>query len=188
MENCDFCLDVHCATISEPFNHHCHPHLFFLPSKPGSTRMCSICKAYKKIHLECGECDFVLCFGCAIIPMKFMYKHDEHPLIFLYEQDESGQHWCNICEQKLNPKEGLYMCNECDTNLHINCLFGEQIYLIPGKALIFGLKGDIILNNRLTRYICKQCNQRCENRVVYQMSDKTIYCSLLCLLHCVGNR
>lgn len=133
--NCDFNLDVHCASISEPLEHHFHIDLLFLPSKYKSSAIGSICHRYTIYHLECGECDFSLCFGCATLPKKFMYKHDDHPLILFFGQDASGQYWCDVCEKKMNPEHGAYMCNDCGVTLHIECLLGEDMYMLPGKTV-----------------------------------------------------
>ncbi|KAG7648462.1 Zinc finger PHD-type [Arabidopsis thaliana x Arabidopsis arenosa] len=183
MTNCNFRLDVICASTSEPLNHHFHPHLLFLPSDFGSTRICSICKVRSQTRFDCGKCDFVLCFYCATIPMKFRYKHDEHLLTFSYEQDASSEHWCDVCERKIYLKNGIYMCSECDITLHIQCLLGKEMYMLPGKEMIIygGEEKDILRSNRLTRYICKKCNKRCQNGIVYKNSDETICCSMECL-------
>ncbi|WZZ06226.1 hypothetical protein YC2023_092147 [Brassica napus] len=172
MANCLFTLDVNCAAVSVPLNHQCHPHLLFLPSQPGSERICSICKKTEKIRLECGECDFVFCFRCAILPMKFKYQHDEHPLIFSYEEDSNGQHWCDVCEKEILPKNGIYTCNDCDIQLHIECLHGNNMYLLPCKSVILNEgKYDILCNDLPTRYTCKRCQKRCEDKTVYKRSD-----------------
>ncbi|CAG7903893.1 unnamed protein product [Brassica rapa] len=182
MANCLFTLDVNCAAVSVPLNHQCHPHLLFLPSQPGSERICSICKKTEKIRLECGECDFVFCFRCAILPMKFKYQHDEHPLIFSYEEDSNGQHWCDVCEKEILPKNGIYTCNDCDIQLHIECLHGNNMYLLPCKSVILNEgKYDILCNDLPTRYTCKRCHKRCEDKTVYKRSDDVIYCSMYCI-------
>nr|VDD63575.1 unnamed protein product [Brassica oleracea] len=181
MANCLFTLDVNCAAVSVPLNHQCHPHLLFLPSQPGSERICSICKKTEKIRLECGECDFVFCFRCAILPMKFKYEHDEHPLIFSYEKDSNGQHWCDVCEKEILPKNGIYTCNDCDIQLHFECLHGTNMYLLPCKSVILNEgKYDILCNDLPTRYTCKRCHKRCEDKTVYKRSD-VIYCSMYCI-------
>ncbi|KAF2594725.1 hypothetical protein F2Q70_00044945, partial [Brassica cretica] len=181
--NCLFTLDVNCAAVSVPLNHQCHPHLLFLPSQPGSERICSICKKTEKIRLECGECDFVFCFHCAILPMKFKYKHDEHPLIFSYEKDSNGQHWCDVCEKEILPKNGIYTCNDCDIQLHFECLHGTNMYLLPCKSVILNEgKYDILCNDLPTRYTCKRCQKRCEDKTVYKRSDDVIYCSMYCIV------
>lgn len=162
------------VVISAPLNHHCHPdHLLFLPSKPGSTKGCSICPRKEIYHLDCDECDFVICFYCATLPLKLRYKHDEHPLILsLAEQDASSQHWCDICEEKISSKARIYKCNSCDITLHIECLLGKDVYMLPGKEIIYGVEINLLPNYRLTRFICYYCNKRCQEKIVYKISEK----------------
>ncbi|KAF2607567.1 hypothetical protein F2Q68_00045920 [Brassica cretica] len=165
-------------------NKHCQACAFRIyEAQPGSERICSICKKTEKIRLECGECDFVFCFHCAILPMKFKYKHDEHPLIFSYEKDSNGQHWCDVCEKEILPKNGIYTCNDCDIQLHFECLHGTNMYLLPCKSVILNEgKYDILCNDLPTRYTCKRCQKRCEDKTVYKRSDDVIYCSMYCIV------
>ncbi|CAF1931698.1 unnamed protein product [Brassica oleracea] len=111
---CKFILDVCCAYVSEPFEYQCHPHSLFLTSRLSQT--CSICQKYSSVScLNCGECDFALCFSCATLPNKLRYKHDEHFLILSYNKDASGHFWCEICEKEENIKsKGIYMCSDCN--------------------------------------------------------------------------
>ncbi|CAA7051493.1 unnamed protein product [Microthlaspi erraticum] len=79
---CYFKLHVQCGIVSEPLVHESHIHPLFLTSKPGEYRKCCVCKILSSTHtretFNCIECDFALCFGCATLPQKVMYKHDKH--------------------------------------------------------------------------------------------------------------
>ncbi|CAF1707136.1 hypothetical protein Bca4012_005485 [Brassica carinata] len=91
-------LDVRCAAISEPFDHQLHPHPLFLSNELGIYRPCSMCeKSSFRTLINCIECDFSLCFYCATLPYKVRYEHDEHLLIFSYEENAS----LNCCELKM---------------------------------------------------------------------------------------
>ncbi|XP_010466348.1 PREDICTED: uncharacterized protein LOC104746538 [Camelina sativa] len=184
-ERCDFILDVRCASLSETCDRRCHPHPLFLTSDPQTSQSCSICNKLRRHRLNCGECGFVMCFKCATLPNKLRYKHDEHFLIFSYDKKVKGQYLCDACEKEADPNKGIYMCKNCNVILHIKCLLGDKVmYMMPGKRIIFRqLKIDILLNNRLTRDICSQCNKRCKNKVVYKIFDREILCSFCCVLN-----
>ena len=95
-------LDVRCAAISEPFDHQLHPHPLFLSNELGIYRPCSMCKKSSfRTLINCIECDFSLCFYCATLPYKVRYEHDEHLLIFSYEENAS-LNCCEVCEETLD--------------------------------------------------------------------------------------
>lgn len=85
-EGCSFTLNVQCATVSEPLVTESHKHPLFLTSEPGERRMCSLCnfsdlsKTNETFNCIESECNFALCFNCAIIPQEVRYKHDKHTL------------------------------------------------------------------------------------------------------------
>lgn len=41
--------------------------------------------------LYCLQSDFYLCFECATLPDKVIYKHDEHPLILCCGEQEEEE-------------------------------------------------------------------------------------------------
>lgn len=92
-EECRFKVHVQCATVSEPLIHESQMHALFLTSEPGERRTCSVCKEAKNVScsentFNCIECDFVLCFRCAVLPQNVRYKHDEHTSRFLTEKKQ----------------------------------------------------------------------------------------------------
>ncbi|KAL1222429.1 Protein VACUOLELESS GAMETOPHYTES [Cardamine amara subsp. amara] len=193
-EGCDFKLNVQCATISEPLVHESHIHPLFLTSKPEEElRLCSVCNKTQKRKtnetFNCLECDFALCFGCATLPQKARYKHDKHVLPLSYGKEASTMtYWCEVCEGKINPKKGLYMCDEyCCVTLHIECLLGRDFYMKPGSHINTALgKANVLLNNHhMSRPICLFCEKRCPDKTVLQLDLSifagSFFCSLLCV-------
>ncbi|VYS48254.1 unnamed protein product [Arabidopsis thaliana] len=161
-EGCSFKLHVQCATISEPLVHGSHIHPLFLTSKPGEQRSCSVCKdsrlEFTNETFNCIECEFALCFGCATLPQKVRYKHDKHILTLSYGKETSTMtYWCEVCEEKVNPKDRFYMCDDyCCVTLHIRCLIGKDLYMKPG-ALCFSNDGKelrVLPNNHMSRPFC----------------------------------
>ncbi|XP_006297238.2 uncharacterized protein LOC17892041 [Capsella rubella] len=186
--DCDYMLDMCCASIDEPFDHPHHPHPLYLTFDPETLQYCWICQKMGVMRLNCGEsysCGFVLCFGCATLPTKLRYKHDQHFLIFGYDKDASGKYVCDVCEQEADPKSGIYTCSDCNATLHIQCLLGlrEDMYMMPRREeFIFReFNVTVLPNNHLSRNICKCCHNRCSNKVVYKISDTVKVCSLFCI-------
>lgn len=179
---CNFRLHIQCATITEPFIHESHMDPLFLTSAPGEQRLCRICKNYKETF-NCIECDFALCFICAILPHKVKYKHDEHLLSLSYGEDTSARYWCEVCESKINPEERFYSCDKCCVTLHIECLLGKDLYIKPGSYVCHkGKKIDVLLNNRMSRPSCMRCANRCQDKLVYKYVRSLSFCSLHCFV------
>ncbi|KAH0849512.1 LOW QUALITY PROTEIN: hypothetical protein HID58_096373 [Brassica napus] len=180
-EDCEYMLDVRCASIAEPLDHRCHQHPLFLIFEPRSKQIYSVCHKSRGHRLNCGECGFVACFGCATLPNKLRYKHDEHVLLFSYEEEVNGQYFCEVCEKEANPKNRVYMCHDCNVTLHIKCLLGKDVNIMHGVVIEYPeVDVSILLNDRLIRNICKSCDKLCEHKIVYEVSDFEI-CSLKCL-------
>ncbi|XP_010490807.1 PREDICTED: uncharacterized protein LOC104768502 [Camelina sativa] len=187
IHDCDgFVLDVRCASISEPYNHHPHRHPLFFNSSRGG---CSICQGSLTISLTCDECRLFLCLGCATFPYKVRYKNHEHLLTFSYKELNFGdEYWfgntdgvysCDLCEEAIVPSR-FYRCEECEVALHIECLLGKDLYMNPGSrfTLCNGKEFNIVENNALTRPICTGCGKRCKYRMMFIVSPSgDIYCS-----------
>ncbi|EOA22397.1 hypothetical protein CARUB_v10003032mg [Capsella rubella] len=173
-------LDTLCASICEPFNHHSHPHPLFITCGEDESKICSICQSAERQPLNCVKCDFVLCFHCATLPHKARYAHDEHLLIFSYEEDGNYEFYmCEICEEDVNPKNGLYACSECEVRLHIECLLGKDPYITPGSYL--GGITNVLPNTCSTRPICKTCKRRCLYKIKIKSSTRGgPFCSVDC--------
>ncbi|CAN8232900.1 unnamed protein product [Cochlearia groenlandica] len=192
---CDFLVHVQCATVSEPLVHESHTRPLFLTSKLNERRTCSICKApnppafYPRLHstnetFNCIECDFALCFGCATLPHKLRYKHDKHMLALSYGNEKSTMaSWCEICEEKIDPKERFYACDEyCRVTLHVTCMMGDDLYMKMGSSWYFMQhKVDVLHNNQqMFRPVCYVCKRRCPHKVAFRMSGY-IFCSTNCI-------
>ncbi|XP_019089941.1 PREDICTED: uncharacterized protein LOC104734155 [Camelina sativa] len=179
-------LDTLCASISEPFHHHSHPHLLFVTSTQYDGEICSICQSWKPQPLNCVKCDFVLCFRCATLPHTARYQHDEHLLYFSYEEDAKDElYGCEICEEDIDPRKGLYSCNECGVTLHIDCLLGRDPYMKAGQTRTVNWDKTtvhVLPNTYSTRPICKTCRRRCPYKIKIVVSSQVDhpFCSFDC--------
>jgi hypothetical protein len=119
---CNFTLDVPCSLLSDMLTHVGHEHTLILSSTTNAEE-CSACNSKRKIF-RCTECEFTLDFGCATLPQTVGYKQHEHPFTLRYTaEDDSGEYYCDICEEERDPKLWFYYCEECSYPAHPKCIF-----------------------------------------------------------------
>jgi hypothetical protein len=104
-----------------------HEHPLILSSTTNAEE-CSACNSKRKIF-RCTKCEFTLDFGCATLPHTVGYKQHEHPFTLRYTaEDDSGEYYCDICEEERDPKLWFYYCEECSYPAHPKCIFGEYYW------------------------------------------------------------
>ncbi|KAL4613932.1 hypothetical protein ACB092_07G018300 [Castanea dentata] len=126
---CDECyyivVDFHCSLISNTLTHACHKHLLYL-SITNYAQKCSICGSEKYQVFRCTTCEFVLDFKCATVPQIAWYNQHEHPFTLRYTpEDDSGEYYCDICEEERDPKQWFYYCEDCSYPAHSKCILGK---------------------------------------------------------------
>ncbi|KAL1200757.1 Protein VACUOLELESS GAMETOPHYTES [Cardamine amara subsp. amara] len=183
IRECDFKLDVLCASISEPFDYKGHDHPLFLGLDPEEKAICHVCKTKFHKPLNCIKCDFIVCMKCATLPNKVKYKHDKHFLTILFGEEVCENDWCEVCERHLGDTDTkvFYWCKECCTTFHIECLFGKDPYMKPGKIIrVWGLNDVQILGKcKISRPICDHCKNRCQGKMFKR--DNYRACSWNCM-------
>ncbi|KAJ0229200.1 hypothetical protein HA466_0316520 [Hirschfeldia incana] len=133
-KNCEFQLDVRCASLPDPSIHDCHPHPLFFNFTEGRCMGFESVECDHSEYLECIKCDdSFLCLHCATLPCVAHYKHDKHPLTLSYGEEETSdlKYWCEICEGKLDATKWFYTCDSCSVTIHVKCLLGKE----PGMPL-----------------------------------------------------
>ena len=131
-ETCNFDLNVQCSLILEILSHKGHEH----PLRLSSTRHCQNCSGcdfkssllFKQNSqvLRCITCEFALDFKCATLPLTTRYKQHEHPFTLSYVvEDDSGNYYCDICEEERDPKNWFYYCADCSYFAHPECIIGN---------------------------------------------------------------
>ena len=127
--NCQICgynYDVQCIVLSDTLTHACHEHCLYL-SMTNSLQKCSNCSSEMYRVFRCATCDFVLDFKCATLPLITWYNQHEHPFNLRYTpEDDSGEYYCDICEEERDPKQWFYYCAECGFSTHRDCILGEN--------------------------------------------------------------
>ncbi|KAG7658124.1 Zinc finger PHD-type [Arabidopsis suecica] len=181
-KDCTFDLDVRCASVCEPFNFQGHKHPLFLALAPGEKPICHVCRSECLTPLNCIECDFIMCIKCATLPYQAKYKHDRHSLTILWGEEVCEKDWCEVCERNLGDTNTkvFYWCNECCTTLHVECLFGEILYLKLGRCFLDGDEKEFYILGKVTtsRPFCDSCKMRCQGKIFAK--DNSITCSLRC--------
>ncbi|EOA36138.1 hypothetical protein CARUB_v10012582mg [Capsella rubella] len=179
---CDFKLDVRCASISEPFHYEGHEHPLFLALGPEIKPICHVCKTECLKPLNCIKCDFIVCFKCATLPYKARYKHDTHYLTISCGSEVREEEWCEVCERSLKDTctNVFYWCNECFTTCHIECLIGGDPYIKPGQYFNkWVYKAKVLRKCNTTRPFCNSCKKRCLGKI-YDLGYR-IACSYECI-------
>ncbi|CAA0407203.1 unnamed protein product [Arabidopsis thaliana] len=190
-----FEIDVGCASICEPFEHKIHPHpLFIYPLQINSSKskneektlnVCGVCgeKCYQCI-INCDDCQFVMCFKCATIPVVVHYKHDEHPLILCCGENSGGLYWCEVCEKQIDPNKWFYTCDDCCTTAHVECIFGPFMHLKAGTfyCMVNNIQCTYTIgsNKGNTRPVCDRCGDRCLYTGFYKVVGDVSHCSSTC--------
>ena len=126
---CNFDLDLNCSLTSDRLTHDIHEHRHLILSNATRSGKCSVCDS-KGYVFGCAECPFALDFKCATLPSSARYEQHEHSFTLQYIlEDDSGEYYCDICEEKRHPKHLFYYCADCSYPAHPNCILGEKIYL-----------------------------------------------------------
>ncbi|GLU00054.1 hypothetical protein SLE2022_174480 [Rubroshorea leprosula] len=106
----------------------------------GCSKRVSYYGGYKCTLAEEEEnCKFALDYRCMTRPLTAEHRFHHHPLKLTYEdpyKDDDGdpfQHMCEICEDRRDPKQWFYRCDECDFDAHPDCVLGKYPFIKRGS-------------------------------------------------------
>ncbi|XP_016675197.2 uncharacterized protein [Gossypium hirsutum] len=78
----------------------------------------------------CMECDTKLHIVECALPPSLKSKYHLHPCTHKpgFMEDDSGQNYCDICEEERDPEDHIYYCTECQGHFvaHINCMLNSE--------------------------------------------------------------
>ncbi|CAN6996004.1 hypothetical protein BRARA_E00894 [Brassica rapa] len=183
LKECDFDLDIRCASISEPVDYQGHEHPLYLALNSEEQPICHVCQIKCEKQLNCIICNFIICIKCTTLPYKVRYKYDKHFLRVLWEEEICDKSWCEVCEDDLRNTNTnvIYWCDECCITVHVECLFGDDPYLKHGQFLKEnGIKLQILWKSNISRPSCNYCKNRCQHKMF--MRDDIVACSKRCAL------
>ncbi|KAL8257594.1 hypothetical protein R6Q59_029635 [Mikania micrantha] len=145
-EKCCFVLHEWCAKLPikiEEYDGHPQHTLFLLSKIPEIThdshilskvnpsaklikRFCNVCEYTldEEFGFHCPSCDFYIHVECALfLPKIIKHKCDKHPLSLRYEpvENQLGEYFCEVCEDKFSPCQWFYHCTTCSQSMHAAC-------------------------------------------------------------------
>ncbi|KAB2046898.1 hypothetical protein ES319_A13G008500v1 [Gossypium barbadense] len=142
---------------------HKHPLLFYYDYK----EQCNGCGTDINKAYRCKDCNFGLCFYCVQRPTRVRHNCNDDPLKLTYHKinDYVKYHYCDICEEKKDPKYWFYHCETCDTSAHVDCVLGE--YPLIKLRNIYN-EGDhphpLTFAKKFPYYPkCVECGEPCED-------------------------
>ncbi|XVF06434.1 hypothetical protein REPUB_Repub06bG0047800 [Reevesia pubescens] len=133
-QSCNFRLDFYCAKLLPTLKHKCHQHPLTYFGKIGKDQRreyfrCNVCKnmpCHENFY-RCVQCDFNSHLQCLQIPSSAKHIYHRHTLIFKdsFKEDDSEEYYCDLCENKRNPRHPVYYCEKCTYIVHIECILNE---------------------------------------------------------------
>ncbi|CAI9301449.1 unnamed protein product [Lactuca saligna] len=128
---CNYYVDINCEFLPKEITHEAHKgHLLSRINASlanVSEKICNSCNCfldYGNIAFHYPSCDFYLDTECALLlPGMIRHKFDKHPLSLRYNPVENhpGDYFCEICEDKFDPKKWFYHCICCTQSMHVAC-------------------------------------------------------------------
>ncbi|KAK8712770.1 hypothetical protein V6N13_147998 [Hibiscus sabdariffa] len=96
--------------------------------------VCSVGSFYR-----CLECGINFHLECVPLPQIVKSKSHVHPLTLKdsFIEDDSGEYYCDACEEQRHPGDHVYFCEECNGIFvaHIECALSKEekvdVYMVP---------------------------------------------------------
>ncbi|XP_041022394.1 uncharacterized protein LOC121263525 [Juglans microcarpa x Juglans regia] len=140
-DSCHFKLDVPCSLIPKKVTHEGHEYPLFVTDRSPYVRYrdsCNSCGERVPATIYCGDCGFKIGFCCATLPLTIKYGPYEKPFILSYSiEDDSGEYYCDICEEKRNLKHWFYYCEDIFFAAHTKCIMGKYPRIKVGSTYTF---------------------------------------------------
>ncbi len=182
-ETCHFILDVQCSLISDILTHKGHKHQLLL-SNTTDKQNCTSCDSKSYQVFRCTTCEFALDFKCATLPHTTRYKqHDEHPFTLCYNvEDDSGEYYCDICEEERDPKHWFYYCADCNYPAHPKCILGKYPNFKFGGTFTFDCHPHPLtfIEETKDHPPCHKCSRPCKE-LTYQCFPCNFNMHSICL-------
>jgi hypothetical protein len=162
-EKCDFDLDVQCSLNLDIVIHEGHEHRLILSNTPYKQK-CNCCDNERYQVFRCTTCEFALDFKCATLPLSTRYKQHDHPFKLCYTpEDDSGEYYCDICEEERDPQHWYYYCAKCNYLAHPECILGKYPNYKFGGAYTFDCHEHPLTFIEKTKDHppCDKCHQPC---------------------------
>ncbi|PPS14998.1 hypothetical protein GOBAR_AA05594 [Gossypium barbadense] len=79
--------------------------------------------------------------------------------------DYAKYHYCDICEEKRDPKYWFYHCETHDTSAHVDCMLGKYPFIKPGSTFNYEDHPHPLTFVKKIHYYpkCVECGELCED-------------------------
>lgn len=145
-ELCDFNLHVGCTGQVPTIKYENHRHLLLLVQKMGAEAKCNACESTcsDSLIFRCPQCDFNLHVQCGLLPYTIKHKCHVDSLTLKdspVEDDSDDEFYCDVCEEKRNPRFPFYYCADCQFVAEVSCVISEVCSsFAPLLRFSFGLQ------------------------------------------------
>ncbi|GMN39145.1 hypothetical protein TIFTF001_008375 [Ficus carica] len=133
-----------------------HPHSLCLGDKVHTSTVCNggyddYCKlpvtsyelrSTESIMYCCLGCNFNVHLLCGPLPCTIEHECHLHPLVLvdLLVEDDSDEYFCDICEDRRDPRICVYYCHECKYTAHVHCVISTVVSALKGDVRNLRLK------------------------------------------------
>ncbi|KAG6702132.1 hypothetical protein I3842_07G019000 [Carya illinoinensis] len=170
-DKCYFELDVQCSLIPDILTHTSHKHQLILASS-SENKKCSSCGLYGRYNFSCVDCEFTLDFKCLAQPHTMNCNKHDHPFTLCYtSEDDSSEYYCDICEDKRDPKYWFYYCADCNYPAHLECILGKYPNLKFGKTFKYDIHQHPLALVQKTFAQCSQCGNVSVEDLAYECAE-----------------
>ncbi|KAK7336651.1 hypothetical protein VNO77_17197 [Canavalia gladiata] len=163
-DECQFDLDVCCASLQERVEHQSHKHPIFL-KKTSIARQCKGCHGWSSHVYVCDVCDdFAIDCGCVTLPCKVWHMYDKHPLSLNYfVEGDLREYECGICNEKISSKQWLYHCDDCNFPAHPYCVVSKHRGVKFGGSFKYDFHSHPLALVEVTKKdnTCEACGECC---------------------------
>ncbi|GKV51412.1 hypothetical protein SLEP1_g58074 [Rubroshorea leprosula] len=173
--------------------------LFFDHKYDGKCNGCDDYRYRRSFRCKDKKCNFALDYRCLVLPETARYKYDYHALRLTYRDDHDlSQCYCDICEEKRDPKQWFYHCADCDVSAHPNCVLWESPFVKLEKPFWIDDHEHPVTLVKIHFYPprCNDCGEPCRDVLSIQCTEPDCtyifhwgcywnreYSSVWCLLH-----
>ncbi|KAA0041595.1 DC1 domain-containing family protein [Cucumis melo var. makuwa] len=169
-EECLYTLDLRCFMIkTKKLKHPSHRHLLSL-AQNNDDQQCKGCGQSNKTVFECDDgCNFSLDYRCATLPQKVRCKFDGSLLYLRFSvEDETGEYYCDVCEEERNPNVCFYYCKTCHLMAHPDCILGEYPWLKYGSYETHKHPLALVTEGKMNFADCDHCGKPCTGNLAYE--------------------
>ncbi|XP_062165974.1 uncharacterized protein LOC133872481 isoform X1 [Alnus glutinosa] len=138
-EECDFIIDITCATDTHLNNIDDYQHIFV----PIFKKIHFTCQACGQEGMDfassCTICELLIHSRCVGFPRTMIISRHDHALSLIYslhhQVKDFNNVFCKLCGQKVNTQYAAFSCQECDFVAHLYCAKACRSESLPENSV-----------------------------------------------------